>query len=219
MSVSRSAARAQESVWPLAVTALTAIAVAAFLTAMLASAAPATGEPAPTFDAVGSDGKTYRLADYKGSTVVLEWTNHLCPYTEKHYDSGNMQPLQKEAAADGIVWLSVISSAPGLQGYVTAKEANALTETRDAAPAAVLLDPEGTVGRLYAAATTPQMFIIDADGRLVYQGAIDDEPSTWGADPLKAKNYVRLALAEMADGKSVSTPSTRPYGCSVKYAR
>ena len=173
---------------------------------------------APAFTGTDSNGKDHALADFKGSTVVLEWTNHDCPYTVKHYRSGNMQALQKETTSDGVVWLSVISSAPGTQGYVSADKANALTAERNAAPSAVLLDPEGTIGRLYDAKTTPHMYIIDPEGTLTYMGAIDDEPGSWGSDPLNAKNYVRLALNDMAAGRDVATPTTRPYGCSVKYA-
>jgi len=199
------------------VAGLTGIAMLALVLAAPAAADPAVGKPAPDFTGTDSMGKTHTLSDYRGKTVVLEWTNHECPYTAKHYKAGSMQALQQETTADGIVWLSIISSAPGLQGYVTAGEANELTTSRSAAPSAVILDPEGTIGRLYDASTTPEMFVIVPDGTIAYMGAIDDEPSTWGADPLKAKNYVRLAMADLAAGKPVSTPKTRPYGCSVKY--
>lgn len=196
---------------------LPAVVAALLVAAAPATAGPAVGKPAPDFVGTDSAGKAQRLSDYRGRTVILEWTNHECPYTVKHYKSGNMQALQKDTTKDGAVWLSVISSAPGEQGYVEADRANELTETRAAEPSAVILDPEGTIGRLYAAKTTPQMFVIDADGTLTYMGAIDDEPSNWGSDPLNAKNYVRLALADMDAGRPVAEPSTRPYGCSVKY--
>jgi hypothetical protein len=182
------------------------------------AAAPVVGQPAPDFTGIDTAGKTHSLSDFKGSTVVLEWTNHECPYTVKHYKSGAMQALQKDATDNGIVWLSIISSAPGEQGYVEPTEADSLTDTRGAHPSAVILDPDGDIGQSYGARTTPHMYIIDGEGRLVYMGAIDDEPGTWNADPLNADNYVRNALGEMASGQAVSVASTRPYGCSVKYA-
>jgi len=196
---------------------LAGAAMLAFVFVAPAAAGPAVGKPAPDFTGTDSMGKTHTLSDYRGKTVVLEWTNHECPYTAKHYDAGSMQALQKETTADGVVWLSVISSAPGRQGYVTADEANSLSKTRSAAASAVILDPDGTIGRLYGASTTPEMFVIVPDGTIAYMGAIDDEPSTWGANPLKAENYVRLAMADLAAGKPVSKPKTRPHGCSVKY--
>lgn len=183
-----------------------------------AGAVPAVGEPAPGFTGTDTAGEAHTLADYAGKLVVLEWTNHECPYTRKHYESGNMQALQKDAAADGVVWLSVISSAPGEQGYVSADQADALTQRRDAAPSAVLLDPDGDIGRLYGAKTTPHMYVIDTSGTLVYMGAIDDQPSAYG-DPSDAQNYVRKALSAVSEGQPVQTASTRPYGCTVKYAK
>lgn len=182
-----------------------------------ARAEPVIGKPAPDFSAMDSNGRQHTLSSYQGKTVVLEWTNHDCPYVRKHYGTGNMQALQKEATAQGIVWLSVISSAPGTQGHVEGSEANALSESRDASPTAVLLDPEGKVGRLYDARTTPQMFIVDPDGVLRYQGAIDDRPTSRLSSIEGANNYVRAALVAMADGKPVANTVTRPYGCSVKY--
>jgi peroxiredoxin len=177
----------------------------------------AVGEAAPDFTAVDSNGVTHKLSDHRGSTVVLEWTNHECPYTVKHYSTGNMQALQKDATGKGIVWLSIISSAPGKQGYVSGEQANELTKSRDAAPSAVLLDPEGTVGRLYGARTTPHMYIIDPAGQLVYAGGIDDKPTADPADVPTATNYVRVALDALAAGRAVDPSTTRPYGCSVKY--
>jgi peroxiredoxin len=182
-----------------------------------AYAMPNTGIAAPDFSLPDSNGKAVSLADFKGKTVVLEWTNHLCPYVGKHYGTGNMQKLQHEAAADGIVWLSIISSAPDTQGYVVGDEANKLTVERKAAPTAVLLDPKGTVGRLYDARTTPHMYIIDATGKLVYMGGIDDTPTADWDDVRTAKNYVRAALDDMAKGRPVANPVTRAYGCTVKY--
>ena len=184
----------------------------------VAAATPSVGKSAPGFELADSNGKRHALADYRGSYVVLEWTNHECPFVRKHYGSGNMQKLQKDATADGVVWLSIISSAPGRQGHVSPDEANALTRSRDASPSAVLMDPEGTVGQLYGARTTPHMYIVDPAGTLVYMGGIDDKPSTRQSDVTIAKNYVRVALAEAKAGKSISQAVTRPYGCSVKYA-
>jgi hypothetical protein len=159
------------------------------------------------------------LASFKGRTVVLEWTNHDCPYVQKHYGTDTMQKLQRDSVGDGVVWLSIISSAPGRQGHVDGLEADKLTADRNAAPTAVLLDTDGKVGRLYGASTTPQMFVIDKTGTLAYMGAIDDKPSTSPATIKTARPYVREALAALRDGKAVAAPaSTRPYGCSVKYS-
>jgi peroxiredoxin len=189
----------------------------ALASAVLSEAAPKVGQPAPDFTSSDSQGVKHTLGAYRGKVVILEWTNHQCPFVGKHYSTGNMQALQKHATDTNMVWLSVISSAPGEQGYVTGAEANALTAKRQASPTAVLLDATGAVGRLYDARTTPHMYIIDAQGTLVYMGGIDDKPSTQLADVQTAKNYVRVALGEVLSAKPVSTPVTRPYGCSVKY--
>ena len=186
--------------------------------ASIAQAAPKVGEPAPTFTGTTSDGETVSLADLRGQTVVLEWTNHDCPYVRKHYETGNMQALQREATNDGIVWLSVISSAPGTQGHVSPAEANALTSDRDAAPSHVILDESGDIGRAYGAQTTPHMYVIDAGGNLVFMGGIDDKPSANHSTVDGAKNYVRGALEALSEGTDVPDPVTRPYGCSVKYS-
>jgi len=175
------------------------------------------GETAPEFTGTDSNGKTHKLSDYRGKVVVLEWHNQGCPYTKKHYESGNMQSLQKEWTAKGVVWLSVISSAPGAQGYVTAAAENDYLKRMNAAPTAVLLDPDGNIGHLYAAKTTPHMYIVDPSGALVYNGAIDDHPSTDAGDIPSSKNYVSAALREVTAGKKVTEAATRPYGCSVKY--
>jgi hypothetical protein len=164
-----------------------------------------------------TSGKLQRLADYRGKTVVLEWTNHDCPYVRKHYGAGNMQEQQREAAAQGVVWLSIISSAPGKQGHVSPEEADELTRTRNAAPLAVILDSDGTIGRAYNAKTTPHMFIIDETGVLAYMGGMDSISTANPNDIPQATQYVRTALQELAAGKPVSTPVTKPYGCSVKY--
>lgn len=175
------------------------------------------GEPAPDFTSVDSNGKSQRLADYKGKYVVLEWHNQGCPYTKKHYESGNMQRLQKEWTAKGVVWLTVISSAPGTQGFVTPSQENDYVKQMSAAPTAVLMDPSGTLGHLYAAKTTPHMYIIDPSGTLIYNGAIDDHPTSDPSDIKNSKNYVSAALGEALAGKPVTDSATRPYGCSVKY--
>jgi len=177
------------------------------------------GAPAPGFSEQDSTGKTQKLSDYKGKYVVLEWHNQGCPYTQKHYASGNMQKLQKEWTAKGVVWLTVISSAPGKQGFVTPAQENEYLKSQNAVPTAVLMDPAGTLGHLYDAKTTPQMFIIDPQGTLIYQGAIDDRPTTDQGDIAGAKNYVNAALTEAMSGKPVTESATRPYGCSVKYGK
>jgi len=177
---------------------------------------PAIGMPAPPFLAMASDGDVIDSSAYRGEIVVLEWTNHECPYTQKHYDAGAMQALQKDATENDVAWFSVISSAPGEQGFVDGDQADELTESRGAEPTAVILDPAGALGRSYGATTTPHMFIIDAEGTLVYKGAIDDNPSSRG-DPAQARNYVREALTQLENGEKVTTASTQPYGCSVKY--
>ncbi len=193
-------------------------AILAVLAAPAVQAADAVvGEKAPDFTAADSNGKNHALASYKGKIVVLEWLNHQCPFVKKHYGSGHMQELQKTYTGKGVIWLSVISSAPGKQGYLTPEEANSVTKEKGAAPTAVLLDPQGAVGKLYGAKTTPHMFIINADGALVYNGAIDDTPSTDLADIATAKNYVQSALDELLAGKPVSEATSQPYGCSVKY--
>jgi peroxiredoxin len=195
----------------------TGTALASLLYLLPAQAAPAVGKPAPAFTGTDTTGKTWDLNELKGTPVILEWTNHDCPYVRKHYDSGNMQALQRDATAAGYTWLSVISSAPGKQGNVSPAQADTLTQSRGAAPTAVLLDPEGTIGRAYGARTTPHMFIIDREGTLVYMGGIDDRPSTNVADIEGAENYVRRAIADLDAGRPIGEPVTRPYGCSVKY--
>ncbi len=182
-----------------------------------AAANPGVGAPAPAFTATNADGMQRSLGEYAGKVIVLEWTNHDCPYVRKHYGSGNMQALQKQATADGVVWLTIISSAPGEQGYVSGAEAKAIAAKTGATPSDILLDPDGTVGRAYGAKTTPHMYVIDGDGRLVYMGGIDDRATTNPADIKGADNYVAAALADVAAGRAVATPTARPYGCSVKY--
>jgi hypothetical protein len=178
---------------------------------------PEIGAPAPTFTLPDTYGNEHSLSDYQGKWVVLEWLNYGCPFVQKHYRSGNMQKLQTEYGEQDIVWFSVVSSAPGKQGYYEPAEMNAMNEEHGNAAAAVLLDPEGTVGMAYGAKTTPQMYVIDPQGTLLYNGAIDDRPSSRLADIEGAHNYLVQALTEAMAGEPVSQPTTQPYGCSVKY--
>lgn len=198
------------------------LAGAALAGALLSGAAYASdakvGAPAPAFTATDATGKPVSLADYKGKTVVLEWTNKDCPFVRKHYGSHAMQALQAKWTGTGVVWLSVISSAPGEQGALSGPEALKVAEAQGAKPTDILLDPTGTVGKAYGAQTTPHMYVIRADGTLAYMGGIDDKPSTKAEDLKTAKNYVDAALTEVAAGKPVSTPTARPYGCTVKYS-
>lgn len=189
----------------------------AFLLLPLARAAR-VGERAPDFTANDSNGQTHKLSEYAGKFVVLEWHNRGCPYTQKHYQSGNMERLQHEWTARGVVWLTVISSAPGKQGYVTAQEENEYLKEMKAAPTAVLLDPTGALGHLYDAKTTPHMFVINPQGILIYNGAIDDHPTPDASDIPHSQNYLSQALEEALAGKPVAVATSRPYGCSVKYA-
>lgn len=175
------------------------------------------GQAAPAFSVADTQGQTQALDQYKGKWVVLEWTNHECPFVKKHYGAGNMQKLQKDYAAKGVAWLTVISSAPGKQGHLTPAQADQLTKERGAAPRAVLLDAAGTMGRAYGAKTTPHMYVIDPTGKLLYAGAIDDTPSTDPADIPRSRNYVSAALEAALAGKPVPTATSTPYGCSVKY--
>ena len=199
---------------PILFTAAAALAFAA--TPALAKVA--TGATVSDMTVVDSTGKSHNLSDFAGKRVVLEWTNEGCPYVKKHYETDNMQSLQKEATMDGdTVWLSVISSAPGKQGYKDRSEIEAWKAKHDAAPSAVILDPEGEAGQAFSARTTPHMFVIDEAGTLVYQGAIDDNRSANKATVAGAKNYVRAALADMDAGRAVTDAETAPYGCSVKY--
>lgn len=182
----------------------------------MAVAGPQVGQAAPQFSGTTSKGETISLDQFAGKNVVLEWTNHDCPYVKKHYGSGNMQMLQKKMAGD-TVWISIISSAPGKQGHVDGARADELTKERKAAPAHVVLDESGSIGRLYGAAATPHMFVIDEKQVLRYAGAIDSIRSADPADIARADNYVEAALNSLRAGKDVVTPKTHPYGCSVKY--
>lgn len=175
------------------------------------------GKPAPDFTLVDTKGTSHSLSSFKGQTVVLEWLNHQCPFVKKHYGSGNMQKLQESATAEGVVWLSVNSSAEGKQGHTTPEEADKLTSDHKAKPSAVLLDSSGKVGKIYGAKTTPHMFVIDKDRILQYAGAIDSIPSGDKGDIDGAQNYVRNALDQLKAGQKVHPSKTVPYGCAVKY--
>jgi len=182
-----------------------------------AFAAVEPGEPAPDFTLKDSKGNPQKLSSYSGKFVVLEWLNPDCPFVKKHYSSDNMQKLQKEYTAKGVVWLSIISSAPGKQGHRTGPQADADTKDKNASPTAVLLDPSGEVGQLYDAKTTPHMYVINPEGKLIYAGAIDSIRSANPADCANATNYIRETLDAALSGKPVPTPETKSYGCSVKY--
>jgi hypothetical protein len=182
-----------------------------------ADAALQIGQSAPDFTALDSRGNSVQLHAYRGNTVVLEWTNADCPYTRKHYTSGNMQGVQGLAQQNGVVWLTVISSAPGKQGYVNGVAADALTQSRKAVPTAVLLDPSGAVARLYAAKTTPHLFVIDKNGALQYMGGMDSIATTDEADIPRAQPYLKEAMLAVVQGNPVPHPVTKPYGCSIKY--
>jgi hypothetical protein len=189
-----------------------------FFSIVLADAdAPAIGNAAPDFAAVDSQGRSRNLREFRGKVVVLEWTNADCPYTRKHYSAGNMQSLQALAQKNGVIWLSVISSAQGKQGYVTGPQANDLTRSRGAAPTAVLLDSAGTVGRLYHAKTTPHLFVVDKSGTLQYMGGIDSIATADVNDIPRAEPYLKEALLAVVEGKAVPHAVTVPYGCSIKY--
>ena len=191
--------------------------IGSLLFGMTLQAAVETGAPAPEFTLSDSAGVEHSLSDFKGKYVVLEWTNHQCPFVKKFYAKGDMQSLQKEMTEKGVVWLQVLSSAKGKQGYLTASEAEAVRKQQKVGSTALLLDPEGVVGRKYDARTTPHMFLINPEGLVIYQGAIDSIKSTDSADIADATNYVKLAYENAIAGKPVDIATTTPYGCSVKY--
>jgi peroxiredoxin len=191
------------------------------ITVLADNASPASatiGQPAPDFTLQGSDGKQHSLADYKGKFIVLEWTNPGCPFVHKFYDSGTMQALQKTETARGVAWLRINSGGEGQEGFQSVADLASYIKDNRVAATESLLDPSGQVGHAYGARNTPQMFVIDAKGVLVYAGGIDNKPSTDVADIATAKNYVKAALDEAMAGKPVTTPTARPYGCAVKYA-
>jgi len=191
--------------------------LALIVAAGTAVAAPQVGQPAPGFTLKDSNGQSHNLSDFKGKFVVLEWLNHGCPFVQKHYSGGNMQGLQKEYTGKDVVWLSIVSSAPGKQGHMSPEETNKAKEEKGSAATAILIDEDGTVGKLYDAKVTPELYVINPEGTLVYMGAIDDKKSVDAADVAGAKNYVKQALDEAMAGKPVSEPTTTAYGCSVKY--
>src|SRR5438046_6619782 len=186
-------------------------------TARYAFDPPPVGTTAPDFSVTDAKGETHSPSQYKGKYVVLEWFNPECPFVKKHYGSGNMQKLQEEFTAKGVVWLTIDSSAPGLEGNLTAEQANAKIADWKAHSSALLLDPDGKAGRTYGAKNTPHMFVINPEGKIVYEGAIDSKPTPNPSDIANSTNYVKVALDESLAGKTVSNANTKPYGCSVKY--
>ncbi len=188
-------------------------------TALFATGSPPVGSAAPNVSVTDSKGKTHSLSEYKGKYVVLEWFNPDCPFVKKHYGSGNMQKLQQEFTAKGVVWLTIDSSAPGTEGNLTPEQANKTVADWKAHSTAFLLDADGQAGRAYGAKNTPHMFVVNPKGKVIYEGAIDSKATPNPADIPSSTNYVKAALDESMAGKPVSTPSSRPYGCSVKYGR
>ena len=182
-----------------------------------ANAEAVVGEPAPEFTATDTNGVEHSLSDFRGKNVVLEWSNHECPIVVKHYESGNMQKLQKQATDNGTVWITIVSSAEGKQGFTTAEQANKIMEEAGAASTARILDPSGEIGKLYGAKTTPHMFVINAEGVVAYAGAIDSDSSFKQSAIEGATNYVMDALNAIESGEEIKVASTNPYGCSVKY--
>lgn len=187
--------------------------------AMPALAATAViGQTAPGFTGKASHGPDVKLSDYAGKVVVMEWTNDQCPYVKKHYTSGNMQKLQEEALKDGVVWLRIISSAPGMQGNVSGQDADRILKAANGSATATILDESGAIGRLYNAKTTPHMYVIDKSGTLVYAGGIDDKATSDAADIATSTNYVKMVLNDIKNGRAISVSESKPYGCAVKYA-
>jgi peroxiredoxin len=196
---------------------LFAVSMIALAGSALADTMPEIGHPAPGFTATDVDGKTVSLGNYIGKTVVLEWTNKDCPFVHKHYDSGNMQALQAKATANGVVWLTIISSAPGKEGYVNSEQAKDVMAAWHGSPTTEIIDASGMIGHEYGAKTTPTLVVIDPQGSVAYEGAIDDKPTADKADIPGAKNYLQAALDDLAAGRPVAEPVTTSYGCSVKY--
>jgi peroxiredoxin len=196
---------------------LTVLLTIAASTALFAADSPAVGTNAPDFSLTDSKGKTQSVSQYKGKYVVLEWFNPECPFVKKHYGSGNMQKLQAEFTGKGIVWLTIDSNAAGKEGYLTAEQANAKMSEWKTKQTALVLDPDGKAGQSYGAKNTPHMFVINPEGKIIYEGAIDSKATPNPADITSATNYVKVALDESLSGKNVSTANTKPYGCSVKY--
>ena len=196
---------------------ITAILTSLLTTTLLAIDSPAVGSAAPDFSLTDSKGQTHSLAQYKGKYVVLEWFNPECPFVKKHYGSDNMQKLQEAYTGKGVVWLTIDSSAPGKEGNLTGDQAEKVMTGWKTHQTALLLDPEGKAGRAYGAKNTPHMFIVNPEGKVVYEGAIDSKRSPNPADIPSSTNYVKVALDESLSGKLVTTANTQPYGCSVKY--
>jgi peroxiredoxin len=196
---------------------LTALLAIASSSALFATDSPAVGTNAPDFSLIDSKGKTQSVSQYKGKYVVLEWFNPECPFVKKHYGSGNMQKLQEQFTGKGVVWLTIDSNAPGLEGYLTAEQANAKMAEWKTKQSALVLDPDGKAGRSYGAKNTPHMFVINPEGKIVYEGAIDSKATPNPSDIANSTNYVKVALEESMGGKTVSNANTKPYGCSVKY--
>jgi len=188
-------------------------------TAVIAADSPSVGSTAPDISATDSKGKTHTLSQYKGKYVVLEWFNPECPFVKKHYGSGNMQKLQEEFTGKGVVWLTIDSSAPGLEGHLTAEQAEKKIAEWKSKQTALLIDADGKAGQTYGAKNTPQMFVINPEGKIVYEGAIDSKATPKPEDIPSSTNYVKAALEESMAGKNVSNASTKPYGCSVKYKK
>ncbi|PSQ74773.1 MAG: thioredoxin family protein [Bacteroidetes bacterium QH_6_64_77] len=200
----------------LALALLTVVAFAAPVAAQTDQAD--IGEPAPDFTLEAADGETHSLSDFEGKYVVLEWLNFECPFVGKHYGSGNMQALQEKYTDEGVVWLSIVSSAPGKQGYYPPKEMVKQKKRHNGNMTAILMDPDGEIGKTYGATVTPHMYVINPDGELVYRGGIDDKPTTDEADIEGATNYVDRALTAVMNGEEVSPKQAKPYGCTIKYA-
>jgi peroxiredoxin len=198
-------------------TLLTALLTLATSTALFAADSPAVGTTAPDFSLTDSKGKTQSVSQYKGKYIVLEWFNPGCPFVQKHYGSGNMQKLQEEFTGKGVVWLTIDSSAPGLEGHLTAEQAEKKIAEWKTKQTALVLDPDGKAGRSYGAKNTPHMFVINPEGKIVYEGAIDSKATPNPSDIAGSTNYVKVALEESMAGKTVSNANTKPYGCSVKY--
>ena len=199
-------------------TMLTSTLAAGLLTAFGAVAQAVVGQPAPAFSAVDTRGKTVSLDDYKGKHVVLEWVNPGCPFVQKHYNSGNMPATQKAAVAQGVAWLAVSSTAKDASDYRPPSDLAAWMHSKGGVPTATVMDNDGKIGRAYGARTTPHMYVVDPAGKLVYAGAIDNKPTANAADIKTATNYVNQTIGEVLAGKAVSQPTTRAYGCSIKYA-
>lgn len=196
---------------------LTTLLTLAASTALFAADSPAVGTAAPDFSLTDSKGKTQTVSQYKGKYVVLEWFNPECPFVKKHYGSGNMQKLQEEFTGKGVVWLTIDSSATGKEGYLTADQANAKMTEWKTKQTALVLDPDGKAGQSYGAKNTPHMFVINPEGKIIYEGAIDSKATPNPSDIAGSTNYVKVALEESMGGKPVSNANTKPYGCSVKY--